>query len=98
MIADYEGAIIARSPYPGETACWGTIRINELRKRRADPWNYIAMLRTEPLHKHVYSKPLYPKNLFPKEQWKEVSEVIKRAPLETIRRLQEDGVFETPDQ
>ena len=98
MIVDYEGVIIARTPYPGETACWGTIRINELRKRRTDPWNYIAMLRTEPLRKYVYNKSLYPPNLFPKHKWKEVPEVIKRAPLDTIKRLQEEGVFEEPDQ
>jgi hypothetical protein len=56
------------------------------------------MLRTEPLRKYVYNKSLYPPNLFSKHKWKEVSEVIKRAPLDTIKRLQEEGVFEKPDQ
>ena len=97
MVVDYNGVILGRAPYPGETACWGVIRINELRKRRADPWNYIAMLRTEML-RHVYDKPLYPKNLFSKYRWKEVKEVLHRAPLDTIKRLQKEGILEKPDQ
>ena len=97
MIVDYNGVIVGRAPYPGETACWGVIRMNELRKRRADPWNYIAMLRTEMLRR-VYERPLYPANLFSKHRWKEVHEVIDRAPLEAIKRLQEEGVFEKPNE
>ena len=55
------------------------------------------MLRTEPL-RHVYNKPLYPANLFTKHHWKEVKDVIHRAPLETIKRLQKEGVFEKPEE
>ncbi len=96
MVVDYYGAIIGSAPYPGEAACWGIIRINELRKRRQDPWNYPAMLRTETFRK-IYDKTIYPPNLYTKNPWKDVSEVIKRAPLETIKEFTEKGIYTKPE-
>ena len=64
MIVDFDGVIKCYADYTGETTTGAVIDIEHLRKRRADPWmNCLTMLRTEAL-REIYTKPIYPKNIF----------------------------------
>lgn len=64
QIVDYNGRIIAESPYPGESVIGAVIDVEALRRRRSMmTWNYWPDLRAE-VFREMYDKPIYPPNLF----------------------------------
>ena len=67
MIVDYNGVIIGRAPYPGETMVSAEINLDALRRRRQDPRrNFLTQLRTE-LFSELYQQPVYPPNRYKNE-------------------------------
>jgi predicted amidohydrolase len=64
MILDFEGQIIAESPFPGEATCAGIIDLEMLRERRADPFDSpLAELRSD-VYREIYEQSLYPPNRY----------------------------------
>lgn len=97
MIVDYDGQMIARLPWPGEGMVSGTIRLEHLRQRRADPSrNFPSLLKTEVL-REVYAETVYPPNKGKTaiESFKEIYKKDSRH-LGVIEHLFERGVYTRP--
>ena len=98
MIVDYRGQILSRVLYAGEAFACAIINIEELRdyRERALHGNWIPGLAVE-YYRKIYDKPVYPKNL-----WLEKSPGVIRDRTkvlhfnESMRRLQEQGIFLRP--
>jgi predicted amidohydrolase len=100
MIVDFEGRLLARTPYPGEAATSAPIYLDILRRRRADPGrNFLTQLRTE-VYKEIYKEPIYPKNLYlnPEGRANSYWESYKRdvAHLGIIERFFQKGIYKKP--
>jgi len=100
MIVDFEGRLLARTPYPGEACTSAPIYLDILRRRRADPGrNFLTQLRTE-VYREIYKEPIYPKNLFAQEETRANSywEGYKRdtSHLKIIDRFIEHGIYKKP--
>ncbi|MFC1906519.1 nitrilase-related carbon-nitrogen hydrolase [Chloroflexota bacterium] len=95
MIVDFHGALLQHVPYTGETITGTAINIEALRKRRMDPrHNWLTQLRTE-LYKEMYSKPMYPINMFSDRL---PTDPAERSDAQPIKRLVEEGIFLPPSQ
>ena len=100
MIVDYDGIVIARTPYPGEAMTAGIIRLDHLRRRRADPLhNLLSQLRTEVL-REIYKESVYPPNTLSKKKITHAKELYKRGAQElgVMHTLFKRGVFTRPTQ
>lgn len=97
MVIDYNGAILGRTKYPGWAFAVGVIRINHLRKRRADYGvNPLIQLRTE-CFREIYEKSIYPPNLWRKRPWKTEKDLINRANPETLKEFYKRKIYEKPE-
>lgn len=101
MIIDFEGRVLSRTPFPGEAITSAPIYLDILRRRRADPGrNFLTQLRTE-VYKEIYKDPIYPKNLFEKEETRANSywEGYKRdtSHLRIIDKFIEKGIYNKPN-
>ncbi|MBI2315764.1 MAG: hypothetical protein HYU75_01655 [Betaproteobacteria bacterium] len=93
MVVDFHGAIIQQSPYPGETVTAAQISLEAVRRRRTDPrQNWLTQLRTEGF-RDMYSKPIYPINLYKDRLPTDQSE---RSRVQPIKRFLEEGIFKAP--
>lgn len=64
MIVDFNGAVMCKADYSGETITGAVINLDALRRRRMDPtWNFLAQLRTE-VYREIYRGTIYPPNRF----------------------------------
>lgn len=64
MIVNFEGDIVASTPYPGEATCAGIIELEALRERRADPYDSpLAELRAD-VYREIYARTVYPMNRY----------------------------------
>jgi len=100
MIVDFDGRILARTPYPGEAATSAPIYLDILRRRRVDPGrNFLTQLRTE-VYREVYKENIYPKNLYANPETRADSywECYKRdtAHLKIIDRFIKNGIYKKP--
>jgi len=98
MIVDFEGQIIGRTQYPGETLCIGVIDLEGLRERRCESArNFLTLLRTEPFAE-AYKDPIYPANLFSKLKWADYTALSQRSPeaLGLITKFFEKGIYKKP--
>lgn len=95
MVVNYEGQIVGRTQYPGETICFGVIDLDGLRdRRRESARNFPTLLRTEPLHE-AYKKSIYPPNLYQRIEWTKSSELMKRSPenIGLINDFIKNGIY-----
>jgi len=64
MVADFNGVIVGRAPYPGETIVSAVVHLEDLRRRRQDPhFNVLRQIRSE-VFQELYQEPIYPKNKY----------------------------------
>ena len=92
IIVDFNGVTIARQGM-GETMAMATVDIESLRARRADStMNYLPLLRTE-VFREMYTRPIYPKNLFTEGFPKDFRERMDAQPMQ---RLLEERVYIPP--
>jgi len=97
MIVDFNGAIVARAPYPGETIVSAVIHLEDLRRRRQDPRrNFLTQIRSE-LFRELYQKPIYPPNKFLKDPLFERKDLAKRGSKEVIEVFLKKGIYIKPD-
>lgn len=97
MVVDFNGVIVARAPYPGETIVSAVIHLEDLRRRRQDPQrNFPAQIRCE-VFQELYQKPIYPKNKFLKDLLFERKDLAKRGPKEVIEAFTREGIYVKPD-
>lgn len=95
MIVDYHGAVMQQVTYPGETITGTAINIEQLRKRRMDPrHNWLTQLRTE-LYKEMFTKPIYPINMFANRQ---PTDPRERSEAQPIKRFVAEGIFVPPQR
>lgn len=93
MIVDFNGALICRQTSGGESATGAVIDIESLRKRRTDPgMNYLPLLRTE-IFREMYTKPIYPKNLY-KDRLP--TSFQDRMAAQPVKKLLEERIFVPP--
>jgi len=98
MIVDYRGQILSMISYNGEGYACGKINIEELRdhRERAVFGNWLPGLAAE-CYRKIYEKPVYPKNLWIEKSPGQASEKLKLAHFnDTVRKLQEQGVYTRP--
>ena len=97
MVVDYNGMIVARAPYPGETVVCAEIHLEDLRRRRLDPRrNFLTQIRTE-VFRDLYKEPIYPKNLFLKNPMKDRNGVLRKDCKPIIEAFIQKGVFVKPE-
>jgi predicted amidohydrolase len=98
MIVDFNGVIVARAPYPGETIVSAVIHLEDLRRRRQDPRrNFLTQIRSE-VFEDLYQEPIYPKNRFLKEPLLDRKDLGKRGSGEVIRVFSKKGIYVEPDE
>jgi formamidase len=96
MIVDFEGVVVARAPYPGETILSAVIRLEELRRRRQHTQrNFLTQIRSE-LFGELYEKPIYPKNEFLKNPLLERKNLAKRGSEAVIKAFSKREIFVKP--
>lgn len=96
MIVDYNGIIVGRAPYPGETVVTAEINLQGLRGRRQDPRrNFLTQIRSE-LFQDLYADPIYPKNLFDQATLTSRGDVAKRTPSPVMEAFLQRGIFVRP--
>jgi beta-ureidopropionase len=98
MIVDYRGQVLSRTKYNGEGFASAKVNIEELRdhRDRAAFGNWIPFIRTE-LYRKIYERAIFPKNLYMKKPPPYGTRPEREGPMrESIRRLQEDGMFQRP--
>ncbi len=97
MIIDFNGAIVARAPYPGETIVSAVIHLEDLRRRRQDPQrNFLTQIRSE-LFRELYQRGIYPPNKFSKDPLLERKDLVKRGSKEVIEVFSREGIYVKPD-
>ena len=95
MVIDFHGAVIQRIPYPGESVSAAQISLEAVRKRRTDPrQNWLTQLRTEGI-KDMYSKPIYPINLY---KDKLPTDQAERSRAQPIQRFLDERIFVPPSK
>ena len=96
MIVDFNGIIIGRAPYPGETFFSAVINTELLRARRADASrNYPSQLKAE-VFREIYKEPIYPKNLLLKKPIRSLKEAGRRESTPVIKKFYEKGIYVKP--
>ena len=96
MIVDYNGVIVGRAPYPGETIVTAEINLQGLRGRRQDPRrNFLTQIRSE-LFRDLYTDPIYPKNLFGNDALATRTDVARRSPAPVMDAFLQRGIFVKP--
>lgn len=96
MIVDYNGLVVARAPYPGETIVSAEINLQGLRGRRQDPRrNFLTQLRTE-LFDDMYRQPIYPANRYATQHLTKRSEVTSRDTRDIVALFVQRGIFARP--
>jgi formamidase len=98
MIVDFEGQIIGRTPYPGESLVFGVIDIEALRERRMESArNFPTLLRNE-VFREIYKDRIYPPNKFTEIGWTNFSQLSQRSPegLGIIDDFIEKGIYTKP--
>lgn len=97
MAVDYNGLIIGRAPYPGESIVCVEINLRGLRARRQDPRrNFLTQIRSE-LFQDLYKQPIYPQNLFLADPITDRKGVASRSPKPVIDNFTNLGIFREPD-
>ena len=97
MIVDFNGAIVARAPYPGETIVSAVIHLEDLRRRRQDPQrNFLTQIRPE-LFRELYQRNIYPPNKFLRDPLLERKDLAKRGSKEVIEVFSTEGIYVKPD-
>ena len=97
MVVDFNGTIIARAPYPGETIVSAVIHLEDLRRRRQDPQrNFLTQIRPE-LFRELYQRNIYPPNKFLKKPLLERKDLINRRAKEVIEFFSREGIYIKPD-
>lgn len=98
MIVDYRGQVLSCIDYGGEGYTAARIDIEALRDHRdrvISMGNWLPLIKSE-YYRKIYEKPLYPRNLWRenlKSQDKD-NAVVK----ETIRKLQQQGIYLAPSK
>lgn len=96
MIVDYNGLVLARAPYPGETVVSAEINLEGLRGRRQDPRrNFLTQLRTE-LFDGLYRQPIYPANRYASVPLTQRSEVAARDTRDIVDLFVQRSIFARP--
>jgi hypothetical protein len=97
MAVDFNGAIVGRAPYPGETIVSAVIHLEDLRRRRQDPQrNFLTQIRCE-LFRELYQRNIYPPNKFLKDPLLERKDLAKRGSKEVIEVFSREGIYVKPD-
>jgi len=96
MVVDFNGMIIGRAPYPGETFFSSVINVQLLRERRADASrNFPSQLKTE-VFREVYKDSIYPKNLLLEKPISSLKETGRRASTPVINQFYKKGIYVKP--
>lgn len=96
MIVDYNGLVVARAPYPGETIVSAEINMQGLRGRRQDPRrNFLTQLRTE-IFDGMYREPIYPANRYSSTPLTQRAEVARRDTRDIVKLFVQKGTFIEP--
>lgn len=96
MIVDFNGIVIGRAPYPGETFFYAVVNTELLRERRADASrNYPSQLKSE-IFREMYKDPIYPKNLLLEKPIQNLKEAGRRASIPVIKKFYEKGIYVKP--
>ena len=97
MIVDYRGQVLHINYETGDAFVAAPIIISALRKHRAmsKHLNWIPYIKSE-IYRKIYEKPIWPKNLAIKEAPKR-KEAVEEVLYQTVERLKQDGIFESPD-
>lgn len=96
MAVDYNGLIIGRAPYPGESIVCVEINLRGLRARRQDPRrNFLTQIRSE-LFQDMYKDPIYPQDLFLADALQDRKGVSGRSPKQVIDAFNKLGIFREP--
>ncbi|WP_226036141.1 nitrilase-related carbon-nitrogen hydrolase [Aquibacillus saliphilus] len=100
MIIDYNGMVVARTPYPGEAITGTVINMEQLRRRRLDPSrNFLTLLRTESF-RDIYDRSILPPDSYsggktPPETFTGLTE---RATTPIIQSFIEQGIYKKPNR
>ena len=98
MIVDFNGVIVARAPYPGETIVSAVIHLEDLRRRRQDPRrNFLTQIRSE-VFEELYQERIYPKNRFLEKPLLERRDLGKRGPEEVIEGFSKKRIYTKPNK
>ncbi len=93
MIVDYQGRIVGRAPYAGDSLVGGEINLAKLRKQRLHPKrNFLTQLRTE-LFRSLYEDPIYPKNQFAERGIQQRSETTGRDTSSVVEHFIQKGIY-----
>lgn len=96
MIVDYNGLIVGRAPYPGESVVTAEINLQGLRGRRMDPRrNFLAQIRSE-LFDGMYRDPVYPANRFQETPMQQRSDLSLRSPGAVIEAFVDRRIYVRP--
>jgi predicted amidohydrolase len=96
MVVDFNGVIVARAPYPGETIVSAVIHLEDLRRLRQDPRrNYLTQIRCEAFQE-LYQNPIYPKNKFLESPLLDKNDLAKRESREIIEAFSQKGIYIKP--
>lgn len=98
MIVDFEGVVVARAPYPGETIVSAVIHLEDLRRRRQHTTrNFLTQIRSE-LFQELYQKPIYPRNKFLKNPLLERKNLGQRGSEGVIKDFSEKEIYVKPNK
>ena len=97
MIVDFNRAIGARAPSPGETIVSAVIHLEDLRRLMQDPrCNFLPQIRCE-VFQGLYQKPIDPPNKFLEAPLLERKALAKRGSKEVIKAFPKKGIYVKPD-
>lgn len=95
MIVDYNGMVVARTPYPGEAITGTVINLDQLRRRRLDPSrNFLTLLRTESF-RDIYERSILPPDSYSggKTPPETFAGLTGRATTPIIKSFVEQGIY-----
>jgi hypothetical protein len=97
MIVDYRGQVLHINYETGDAFVAAPFHIYALRNHRTTSkhLNWIPYIKSE-IYRKIYEKPICPKNLAIKEAPKR-KEAMAEVLYQTVERLKQDGIFESPD-
>jgi len=98
MIVDYRGQVLHINYETGDTFVAAPVNIYALRRHRAiaKHLNWIPHIKSE-IFRKIYERPIWPKNLAITESPRG-KEAIEEVLYQTVEKLKEEGVFESPDR
>lgn len=93
MVVDFNGMVIGRAPFPGETFFSAVINVDLLRARRSDASrNFPSQLKAE-VFREIYKQPVYPKNLLLKRPIISLKETGRRSSSSVIQEFFRKGIY-----